>query len=163
FGVNGMPATASATAVCRPRDIAIVLDFSGSMRFQSETAYPPNADITGSLNPDPVVPRFGHWSAMTGSMQRATDYIDSGGEAHAHTVQEYLFGTTNNATYGVDNHAKSVALGPGGGAFDPLLPSAPLPTEGYGLNFKGYSMGPGYYGKTFYLWPPDPRWHPSTA
>src|SRR5262249_6459432 len=23
--------------------------------------------------------------------------------------------------------------------------------------FKGYSMGPGYYGKTFYIWPPDPR------
>src|SRR5262249_7839502 len=27
-------------------------------------------------------------------------------------------------------------------------------------NFKeffGYTMGPGYYGKTFYMWPPDPR------
>lgn len=24
--------------------------------------------------------------------------------------------------------------------------------------FKGYSMGPGYYGKTFFIWPPDPRW-----
>ena len=23
--------------------------------------------------------------------------------------------------------------------------------------FKGYSMGPGYYGKTFFIWPPDPR------
>lgn len=23
--------------------------------------------------------------------------------------------------------------------------------------FKGYSMGPGYWGKTFYIWPPDPR------
>ena len=27
-----------------------------------------------------------------------------------------------------------------------------LPTE-----FVGYSMGPGYWGKTFYVWPPDPR------
>jgi Flp pilus assembly protein TadG len=238
FGVNSMPATASATAVCRPRDIAIVLDFSGSMRFQSETAYPNNnVDITGSLNPDPVIPRFGHWSAMTGAMQRSTDYIDSGGEAHAinnltmdtdngaavirdfwtrgaggdtnafyqpgassafssvsfpapadwdvqssatapyvgdqwprankststsatyaHTVQEYLFGTTNNSAYSADNHAKSTATGPGGTSFDPLVPAAPLPTEGYGPNFKGYSMGPGYYGKTFYMWPPDPRW-----
>ena len=24
-------------------------------------------------------------------------------------------------------------------------------------NFKGYSMGPGYFGKTFFMWPPDPR------
>lgn len=23
--------------------------------------------------------------------------------------------------------------------------------------FKGYTQGPGYYGKTFFLWPPDPR------
>jgi Flp pilus assembly protein TadG len=23
--------------------------------------------------------------------------------------------------------------------------------------FKGYSMGPGYWGKTFFVWPPDPR------
>src|SRR5262245_19499318 len=25
-------------------------------------------------------------------------------------------------------------------------------------SFKGYSMGPGYYGKSFYVWPPDPRY-----
>lgn len=24
--------------------------------------------------------------------------------------------------------------------------------------FKGYSMGPGYWGRTFFIWPPDPRW-----
>ena len=24
--------------------------------------------------------------------------------------------------------------------------------------FKGYSMGPNYWGKTFFVWPPDPRW-----
>jgi hypothetical protein len=23
--------------------------------------------------------------------------------------------------------------------------------------FRGYSMGPGYFGKTFFVWPPDPR------
>src|SRR5262249_1996411 len=28
--------------------------------------------------------------------------------------------------------------------------------------FYGYSMGPGYWGKTFYIWPPDPRFD-STA
>ena len=26
-----------------------------------------------------------------------------------------------------------------------------------GTQFNGYTQGPGYYGKTFFLWPPDPR------
>lgn len=26
-----------------------------------------------------------------------------------------------------------------------------------GTKFNGYTQGPGYYGKTFFLWPPDPR------
>ena len=27
-----------------------------------------------------------------------------------------------------------------------------------GDRYKGYSMGPGYWGKTMFVWPPDPRW-----
>ena len=33
-------------------------------------------------------------------------------------------------------------------------PSNPLVTDG---RFKGYTMGPGYWGKSFFMWPPDPR------
>src|ERR1019366_5238049 len=33
-------------------------------------------------------------------------------------------------------------------------------TKGYnwatGATFKGYTVGPGYWGKTFFIWPPDP-------
>ncbi len=29
--------------------------------------------------------------------------------------------------------------------------------------FYGYTQGPGYYGKTFFIWPPDPRLPLSTA
>jgi hypothetical protein len=29
--------------------------------------------------------------------------------------------------------------------------------------FQGFSMGPGYWGKTFYIWPPDPRWGGGTG
>jgi hypothetical protein len=39
-------------------------------------------------------------------------------------------------------------------------------TAGTGLDtdrFKGYSMGPGYWGKTFFIWPPDPRWGGGTG
>lgn len=30
-------------------------------------------------------------------------------------------------------------------------------SNGYGANFKGYTLGPRYWGKTFFIWPPDPR------
>lgn len=234
FGSNAFSADATATAVHRPRDIAIVLDYSSSMQYSCQTAYPPSGNYAGSLNPDPAFPKFGHWSTLSSVMQRTTMYVDSGGETHsannmtidtpngpalvndflmrdsgnnlvnafnrasttydpmtaatpapadwdvqsdatvayvgdkwpclnktftgtyAKTVQEFLFG--NNTTQ-PNTVAKSTATGPGGTQFDPVLPAAPLPTEGYGPNFKGYSMGPGYYGKTFYMWPPDPRYH----
>ena len=47
----------AATAVHRPRDIAIVLDFSGSMRYSSDTAYPSSGAYTGSLG---YLTREGH-------------------------------------------------------------------------------------------------------
>ena len=33
-------------------------------------------------------------------------------------------------------------------------PTTPLVTPG---RFKGYTVGPGYWGKSFFMWPPDPR------
>ena len=39
-------------------------------------------------------------------------------------------------------------------------PSATSNPSGATANrFKGYSMGPGYWGKTFFIWPPDPRFN----
>src|SRR5262245_21362446 len=85
LGINSLPASATATAVHRPRDVVLVMDFSGSMKFSSEMAYPSNGTIIGSLNPDPDIPRFGQYSTagFQGVMQRTTIYVDSGGEAHA--------------------------------------------------------------------------------
>ena len=37
----------------------------------------------------------------------------------------------------------------------PLVPAAD--------KFKGFSMGPGYWGKSFFMWPPDPRWGDGSA
>ena len=34
--------------------------------------------------------------------------------------------------------------------------TASYPSTGAG-SFAGYTKGPGYYGKTFFIWPPDPR------
>lgn len=66
FGVSSMPMLARATAVHRPRDIAMVLDYSGSMKFGCEANYPPgsggsNGVVQGLLSIDPRFPQFGHY------------------------------------------------------------------------------------------------------
>lgn len=249
LGVNSMTVAAEATAVHRPRDIAISLDFSGSMKFSSEFNYPPisgSTPVTGGLNPDPVFPRFGPWAiypvATTGvpnPMQRLDAFIDGGGETHAannQTTSTTLgpplvnnFQTTaavggpNAFTYNNDLTAASFSINntpvctPAPSSFSsqyasgyqgdrwPLksgtnttapaitdyaktaaemvgiaIPTtssrdASFETNGYDWStlsnftngtFKGYSMGPAYYGKSFYVWPPDPRYtagaNPST-
>jgi hypothetical protein len=53
---------------------------------------------------------------------------------------------------------KTAGGGAGGWAHqrttDPICTYRPSVTAS---KFKGYSMGPGYFGKTFFVWPPDPR------
>jgi Putative Flp pilus-assembly TadE/G-like len=240
LGVNSMLVAAEATAVHRPRDIAISLDFSGSMKFSSEFNYPPisgTLDVSGSLNPDDRFPRFGPWKiyalATVGNpnpMQRLDPYVDSGGEAHAmnnlttetihgpavvqnfqttaanggpnafvyngdltagafdisHTpvstptpaswTSQYAtgyagdrwplksgLGTTSPT---VTDYAKTAAEILGILTVLPSTRSAAWELDGYdsaGLlwkngTFKGHVMGPGYFGKSFYIWPPDPRY-----
>lgn len=259
LGINSLPAEARSTAVHRPRDVAIVLDFSGSMKYSSEPAYPSSGTITGSLNPDPAFPKFGHYSVSSfqNVMQRTTDYIDTGGETHAINnftmasdngpamVRDFLFRdpangnaltedafhrpsspydwasradkwacpapsdwdvlSGTNAAFGtplnntgkcgdpaprvsksftsgnyattvsrflqnndtLSSSSKTTILGPDNGNFDPPTqtptPYSTADTQGYGRYFKGYTIGPGYYGKTFFYWPPDPRFHPSAV
>ena len=70
MGVTTMPTGAAATAVHRPRDIAFVLDFTGSMAFASTSNWPDENDpatnvkmpVEGLMNPDPAYPKFGHYS-----------------------------------------------------------------------------------------------------
>ena len=229
FNYSAFSATASATAVHRPRDLAIILDFSGSMRFNSLPAYDYYGTISGSMNPDQIIPRFGPWSTITSEMQRTTQYNNiapnnhtcetadddppivkdfyckqadgsyisafyrlltpynwrttstnfalpapdnfqdqsdtpvkftssttgmggdrwpktngfkssfpnNTGPPYASTVQQYVFGNTQARANG---HAKNAAF----------------ESAGY-TDFQGFTIGPGYYGKTFYMWPPDPR------
>lgn len=66
FGVTSLPNGAVATAVHRPRDVAIILDFSVSMRFGSMSGWMggmgnSNDVVYGTLNPDPNYPQFGHY------------------------------------------------------------------------------------------------------
>ena len=69
-----------------------------------------------------------------------------------------LNSTTTNILWELDGYSAYSA----GTARTPRGPAA-SPTFGPGglqrrcAQFNGYTQGPGYYGKTFFLWPPDPR------
>ncbi len=70
LGINSMPWRTYAIAAHRPRDVSIILDFSGSMQFGSqfswETAYGgSNGAIYGLLSADPIYPQFGHFQRYT--------------------------------------------------------------------------------------------------
>src|SRR5207244_7882675 len=58
FNVSSYSLSATATAVHRPRDLAIIIDLSGSMSFDSLLGGSYTGARTQSLNPESVVPTF---------------------------------------------------------------------------------------------------------
>jgi Flp pilus assembly protein TadG len=204
FGLSSFNIQTVAAAAHRPRDIAVILDFSGSMRFASLPGVPyyGTRDITGagnpanpgSNNPDPVFPLFGGYSAQaTAGLQNTSDvtignwrygvsnltttttdgrppivpdfYQNNGGTAAFTSAgsdnnknyaasspgDPYLY--VNNASSG--NYAQTVADITGSSA-----QNANWESKGYkyytNQTFNGYTRGPNYWGKTFFIWPPDP-------
>ncbi len=97
FGINPIAVSSMAVAVHRPRDVAIVLDFSTSMQYGSNVNIrgvneSTNDPTAGSMNPDPIYPQFGPWSIFPSSsvspgnpnpMMCLDGYGDLHGEAHA--------------------------------------------------------------------------------
>jgi hypothetical protein len=221
FGMTNYNTKAQATAVHRPRDVVIILDLSGSMRFQSLPGVPLfNWDNWGnsgtfaaaswgnlprvvSMNPDPVYPLFGHYSdTVNAALQGTTSYPAVSGEI----VDPCNISSTQNSGPPIcaDFYANPIgtAPGPSNVAFTYINPtgsSAPPSGDNYlalngsagsppalygstvqsitkGKTFRGYTatpftgysggavpewsgytQGPSYWGKTFYMWPPDPR------
>jgi hypothetical protein len=80
LGISSFGTSTSAVAVHRPRDVAIVLDFSGSMRFGSlpgightnARLVSGGSPASGSNNPESVFPRFGHYSSASAGLQRTS-------------------------------------------------------------------------------------------
>ena len=66
MGIASMNVGVTATAVHRPRDIAIVLDFSGSMGYATQFQISGIWDRYGTAQPDPAFPQFGPWSIFAG-------------------------------------------------------------------------------------------------
>jgi Flp pilus assembly protein TadG len=187
--------TVTSTAAFRPRDICVILDFSGSMRFYSLLGTPYYGNRSCN-NQDTLVPTFGAYSAgssVTGMPAASASWpygnaniTCTSSDGRPPVVLDFY--TNGSGTLAFSNSASaSYATTPGGDVpcysnsgtsssyaqtvaqvlniHSPTNSTynATFETQGYaGLNmtgtagFQGYTQGPGYWGKTFYYWPPDP-------
>lgn len=181
---------AVATAVHRPRDVVIVLDYSGSMRFQS-LAGEPYYGARSTNNADGGVPQFGHYSSGSASLTASSftwpydqanitattsdgrppicaDFYTGSVGTPAFTPAAASFGSApggDNYLMTGKNHgssyAHSAAEALGVGSPTNSSRDAAFESQGYTAysmtpSFNGYTEGPGYYGKTFFIWPPNP-------
>lgn len=181
---------AVATAVHRPRDVVIVLDYSGSMRFESLTGLPISGNRSTN-NPESVVPAFGHYSSGSAALTASSfsvpyldanisttssdgrapicaDFYQDAGGTPAFTAAPAGYAsvpggdnhlTTNKNTTTSYAHTAAEVLGIG--TVTTSTRDATFESQGYtayGMTpaFNNYTQGPGYYGKTFFVWPPNP-------
>jgi hypothetical protein len=183
FGAPTFNVTATAVAAYRPRDVAIVLDYSGSMNNESDLW---NAEsyvgsfLDASNNADPIYPQFGPYdpgfSPLAAFQQTSTDprvglcNVSQGVLGVAAMVNDYyqnargatLVPAFNPAptSVTVTNNGGDQYQSPKGGSgpaltWKEITGSSTTAFTGY-PNFKGYIQGPGYWGMTFFVWPPDP-------
>lgn len=182
---------ATSIAAHRPRDVAVILDFSGSMRFASLLGQPYSGARTTN-NPDTVVPSFGHYSSSNANLV-ATSFTSPYDQANLTSTTAdgrpaicANFYQDASGTPAFTPASEALATNPAGDnylrqSFDAGSAYATTvaqvlnlsgvtnstrnsgwETDGYqhqGMraSFDGYTQGPGYWGKTFFIWPPDPR------
>ncbi len=180
FGITSMTVSATAAATYQPRDVAIVLDYSGSMNNESDVwnceSYLGSMENTPN-DTNPVFPQFGPYKptfspnatlqctssdsrvgmcnvtqSVEGFPALANDFYQNNFGAAANPAFTLASTTCNVPTAG-DNYlqANGTCVLTWSDAVNPS--SAFFP--GY-TNFKGYTQGPGYWGKTFFIWPPQP-------
>lgn len=191
FGFSSMNIQSTATAAHRPRDVAIILDYSGSMRFASLAGTPYYGDRS-SNNQDTLVPTFGHYSSTSANLigvATSPPYDDCNltattSDGRPPIVLDFYSSSTGGAAFtaasssyattpGGDNYLKLAKntgssygqtlwaiLGNSGTAANNSR-DAQFESQGYkafGMHgqFDRYTQGPGYWGKTFFIWPPDP-------
>ena len=187
FGSTNM--TATAMAAHRPRDVAVVLDFSGSMRFASLLSTPTTGDRS-SNDEDPDYPQFGHYISSSANLyetSHSSPYIEpnisnttsdnrapviedfytdaNGSPAFSKAPSSYktspagdipLSASFDSASY-TSTLAGVLNIGTvGNGTKDTQWESQGYQAYGMRASFARYTQGPGYYGKTFFIWPPDP-------
>ena len=203
FGINTFSTQAVAIAVHRPRDVAVVLDLSRSMRFDSMLGIPYYGTRQQSNNPEPVYPLFGPYSAKTTAALQAAGAGPTFVNSYAYGMANITVDTNSGTALVNDFHQNALGASPVA-AFTPAddaYATAPggdnplyklnVQSNGYAATVKdylgtttkntafetngyndqshyngssmvkqpskGYTQGPRYWGKTFFIWPPDPK------
>lgn len=196
FGLSSFNLSATATAAYRPRDVAIVLDFSGSMN--NETDVWNSESYLGSMlntpnNTDSQYPQWGVYSpsfssgatlqcsstdsrvgmcnittSISGMTALVNDfYSNSRGSSAASAFSSGSATSTSPVgdTYLTTNSDKSTTPARSiaeisGSTTTSNTTNVNFAKKGYkyftNKAFNGYTQGPGYWGKTFFIWPPDP-------
>jgi len=195
MGNSAFNLQSTATAVHRPRDVAVILDMSGSMRFDSLLGIGYSGARSQSNNPETVYPEFGHYSSTSINLENSSPSTlggDSYGLANITVatdagdaiVKDFYQSVQGSSPVPAFTPAPdSYATNPAGDRplvkFKTTTPAqtvtqitnststlfngyTPTPFTGYTgpavSEFKGYTQGPRYWGKTFFIWPPDPRY-----
>lgn len=191
MGTSAFTVKAVATAAHRPRDLCVILDFSGSMNNESDLWN--NEGYLGGANNSPnntesVFPTFGHYSSGSSTLQCTS--ADSrvgkcnitvpvlGISALVDDFYQHSWGASASGAF--TKAGDSLATTPGGddtmaksgtstspptyaqtvqqitGSTSTQITNktdAAMPSY---TSFQGYTQGPRYWGKTFFVWPPDP-------
>ena len=197
FGLTSLNVQAVATAAYRPRDVAVVLDFSGSMNNEADLwnceSYLGNMVNTPN-NTDPIFPQWGVYNpgyspsatlqctstdsrvglcnitvAVSGIPALVGDLFAnsrgaaampgfSASSATQHDSDRRQLSEPRASTRPrppLEASPKSPAARTCRTA--PTSPSSARDTStSPGQPFNGYTVGPGYWGNTFFIWPPDP-------
>ena len=95
----------------------------------------------------PVLPPTSYASVPGGDVPL---FIKNSTSTYAQDVKDVLGGSTSrNASWELDGYSNYT---------NGSLSNAAQGQSNYtNAPFYGYTQGPGYYGKTFFIWPPDPR------
>ncbi|HWA98345.1 MAG TPA: pilus assembly protein TadG-related protein [Pirellulales bacterium] len=198
FGLTSFNISATAQAAYRPRDVAIVLDFSGSMNNETDVwnceSYLGNMQNTPN-NTDPAFPHWGiyapSYSSLANLQCTSSDsrvgkcnitmavggvsalvgdfYANNRGGSAASAFTSAAASVTNTTQPG-DAYlttSSNKSGNPPGRTIAEITGSSSVSNStntnfvknGYkqftGKPFNGYQQGPGYWGKTFFIWPPD--------
>jgi Putative Flp pilus-assembly TadE/G-like len=191
FNLTSMNVSATAIAAHRPRDVAIVLDYSGSMNNESDLwnneTYLGTAN-NSSNNTDPVFPQWGWYDPSYSPLAslQCTSFDPRVGKCN---VTQSVLGIPAMVTNYYQNsrgNSAQAAFSPAPGTVTSTNPGGDLPLKKYDGStvaktwgevwgagtppagtvfdaytargtFYGYTQGPGYWGKTFFIWPPNPR------
>ncbi len=189
LGLATQNVSATAIAAYRPRDVAVILDYSGSMNNESDVwnyeTYN-GSYFNTSNNADPVFPQWGPYapsfSPLAALQQTAStdlagmsnvtapalgvsamvnDYLQSPRGASP-TVPAFNLppATVTNTTPGGDKYLPKQGSSNPARTWQDITGSSGTAFKGYAYyngTFYGWTQGPGYWGKTFFIWPPDPN------